>query len=184
MPLPSLHRGGLSTEVVPGKLREEGGVPLTKTAESSAQAIKTCWQREMEKKTNTRWATLLGRKLYLFSFNLINPQRGPHFVDQKRGTQCPHLLTVTAVMGGRAECFTKLHPLPLGSVKAKVGQLPRHAEGHVTSAFELGFQFSMHTELKSPAFLVTASPLPDYSRGSRTRPSPHPSLACPGQAVI
>lgn len=60
-----------------------------KTAESSARAIKTCWQREMEKKTNTRWATLLGRKLYLFSFNLINPQRGPHFVDQKRGTHVP-----------------------------------------------------------------------------------------------
>lgn len=65
MPLPSL-----STEVDPGKRREEEGVPLVKTTESSAQAIKTCWQREMEKKTNTRWATLLGRKLDLFSFNL------------------------------------------------------------------------------------------------------------------
>lgn len=65
MPLPSL-----STEGVPGKLREEEGVPLMKTTESSAQAIKTCWQREMEKKTNTRWAALLGRKLDLFSFNL------------------------------------------------------------------------------------------------------------------
>lgn len=57
MPLPSL-----STEVDPGKLREEEGVPLVKTTESSAQAIKTCWQREMEKKTNNTLGNSAGQE--------------------------------------------------------------------------------------------------------------------------
>lgn len=110
MPLPSL-----STEVVPGKLREEEGVSLMKTTESLAQAIKTCWQKEMEKKTNTGWA---GN--FICSHITSRPvQKGPHFMDLKRGIHLLHLLLQQS-WDGRARSL----PLPLGIVKAKVGQLP------------------------------------------------------------
>lgn len=62
--LPLSSRGG------PGNTMAGGRASLMEATESSALAIRTCWQTEMEKKTNTHWATILGRELYLFSFNL------------------------------------------------------------------------------------------------------------------
>lgn len=57
-------------EVALGKTMAGGRASLMEATESSALAVMTCWQRETEKKTNTHWATVLGRELYLFSFNL------------------------------------------------------------------------------------------------------------------
>lgn len=68
-------------------------------------------------------------------------------------------------------------------LKQRWGNCPQHAEGNVISAFELRFQFSINTKLrvKSPAFLVTASPLHDCTaKGAVSDHHPIPCLLSSG----
>lgn len=144
-------------EVALGKTMWEAGSPsLLKATESSALAIKTCWQREMEKKTCVE--QLLGRELYLFSFNFYASLERSSFYSPEKGHKyptAPHflLMMVTAAIIWQSWVFLpKSVPFatPVSSVKAKAGQLPSNMlKEIVTSAFELRFQFSNRHRTKS-----------------------------------